>query len=492
MEHLHLYNTRTRRKEKFEPLNPPFVGMYLCGPTVYSDPHLGNARSAVNFDVLYRYLRHLGYRVRYVRNITDVGHLESDTGEGEDKIAKKARLEQLEPMEVAQMYADRYTAVMDSLNVLRPSIVARATGHIPEQIELVQDILQAGYAYEANGSVYFDVPKYAQHFPYGELSGRSLDDMLAVTRDLEGTTEKRHPADFALWKRANPEHIMRWKSPWGEGFPGWHLECTAMSTKYLGNPFDIHGGGLDLTFPHHEAEIAQTNACGDPNHPTHQARYWLHNNMVTMHGAKMSKSLGNTLLPQEIFSGSSDKLSKAYSEMTVRLFMLQAHYRSTLDFSDAALAAAEKGLSRLQAAMMLAHNIPPAQTSTLDIDAWEKDLATAMNDDLNTAITLAHLFKGVGWVHALLAGEEALTEADKAHLIQTMQTYTVDVLGIRAEQPTGADSERLEKTLHLLTTLRNEARRERNFALSDRIRDELKAVGIQLNDGPDGTRWVFE
>ncbi|MDX2062725.1 MAG: cysteine--tRNA ligase [Bacteroidia bacterium] len=491
MEQLHLYNSLSRRKELFEPLNPPFVGLYLCGPTVYSDPHLGNARSAVNFDILYRYLLHLGYRVRYVRNITDVGHLEGDADEGEDKIGKKARLEQVEPMEIAQRYADRYLDMLDQLNVLRPSIVPRATGHIPEQIALVESILAAGYAYVAGGSVYFDVPKYARDYPYGALSGRTLDEMLAVTRELEGTTEKRHPADFALWKRAAPEHLMRWQSPWGEGFPGWHLECTVMSTKYLGNPFDVHGGGMDLKFPHHEAEMAQTNACCPPGAPTHQARYWLHNNMVTLNGAKMTKSLGNTLSTWEIYAGSSPLLTKAYSPMATRFFILQAHYRSTLDFTDAGLAAAEKGLGRLMGALAKLPTLTAGATSSLDVAAWERDLYGALNDDLNTAVALAELFKAAGWVHAVASGEESLDGEALAALHETYRVVLVDVLGLKPELD-GQTHAQLDATLGLLVELRLEARKAKNWALSDRIRDELKAAGIQLNDGPQGTSWVVE
>jgi cysteinyl-tRNA synthetase len=412
---LFLYNTLSRAKELFEPLNPPFTGMYVCGPTVYGDPHLGHARPAITFDVVFRYLLHLGYKVRYVRNITDVGHLVADADEGEDKIAKKARVEQLEPMEVAQYYADRYFLCMDALNVKRPSIEPRASGHIIEQITMVQQILDAGYAYKVNGSVYFDVEKYSKNYEYGQLSGRVLDDLLSNTRALDGQDEKRHPADFALWKKAQPEHIMRWPSPWSDGFPGWHLECSAMSAKYLGLPFDIHGGGMDLLFPHHESEIAQSQIA----HHHAPAKYWMHNNMITINGQKMGKSLGNFITLEEFFTGSHKELTQAYSPMTIRFFILTAHYRSTLDFSNEALQAADKGLKRLMAGyetlLTLVGDekfIPRPQGEVSEVRALMESCYAAMNDDFNTPILIASLFEGVRMINLINDKKENISAED--------------------------------------------------------------------------------
>ncbi len=489
---LTLYNTLTRKKEVFEPLHPPVVGMYVCGPTVYGDGHLGHARPAITFDVLFRYLKYLGYKVRYVRNITDVGHLENDADEGEDKIAKKARLEQLEPMEIAQYFTDRYHAVMDALGVLRPSIEPRASGHIPEQIAMIEKIIANGFAYESNGSVYLDVLRYAQHYGYGQLSGRTLDQALAGYRELEGQHEKRSPVDFALWKKAAPEHIMRWQSPWSEGFPGWHIECSAMSTKYLGSFFDIHGGGLDLMFPHHEAEIAQSNACLHPQPPTNEARFWMHCNMVTINGQKMGKSLGNFITLSQFFTGDHPLLDQAYSPMTVRFFILQAHYRSTLDFSNEALIAAEKGLKRLLHGIETLRQCKPSGRSSFPIAAIEEKLHDSLNDDLNTATAIGYLFEAVSLIHAVDQGTEFLTEADLAKLNQLLHAITFEVLGLKpqTEKATAAIADQLNGVMQILIDLRQEARKNKNFALSDQIRDRLQALGIIVRDLPEGTRWM--
>jgi cysteinyl-tRNA synthetase len=491
MNNLHLYNTFTRQKEKFEPIAPPHVGLYLCGPTVYGEPHLGHARPAIVFDVLFRYLAYLGYKVRYVRNITDVGHLENDADEGEDKIAKKARLEQLEPMEIAQHYTDNYHDMMDKLNVLRPSIEPRATGHIPEQVAMVEQILDNGFAYVVDGSVYFDVDAYRKLYAYGRLSGReNIEELISGSRaNLEGLGEKRHPADFALWKKAGPQHIMQWDSPWGRGFPGWHIECSAMSSKYLGPLFDIHGGGLDLMFPHHESEIAQANACHHPHPPTNEARFWLHNNLVTINGKKMGKSLGNFINLEEIFTGNHTLLERAYPPMTVRFFMLQSHYRSTLDYSNEALQAAEKGYKRLMHALSELRKVKPSFQSNLPIAEWQQRLSEALDDDLNTAIAVAELFEGARYVHALLQGEAELTETDLASFRQTFEQWAYDILGLKPESERLDD--KLDAALHLLIELRLQARKDKNFALSDQIRDQLKVAGILLRDTPEGTTWAL-
>lgn len=488
---LRLTNTLTRRKEVFEPLHSPLVGMYVCGPTVYGDPHLGHARSAITFDIVFRYLKYLGYKVRYVRNITDVGHLEHDADEGEDKIAKKARLEQLEPMEVAQYYTNRYHEFMDLLAVERPSIEPLASGHIIEQIELIKKILEAGFAYVENGSVYFDVRRYSEKFPYGQISGRVLDDLLATTREnLASQDEKHHPADFALWKKAQPEHIMRWPSPWSDGFPGWHTECTAMSRKYLGEPFDIHGGGMDLMFPHHEAETAQSNAAYG-NEP---CRYWLHNNMITINGQKMGKSLGNFITLEEFFTGNNANLTQAYDPMTIRFFILQAHYRSTLDFSNEALASAEKGLQRLMQARPAMERIKPAATSQVKegLQKLQSDCQAAMDDDFNTPILIAHLFDLVKMVNSAADGKTAFTAEDIETARNLYHDFVERILGLRVAGSGEKSGKKIEGIMELLLNIRSNAKAQKDFATSDLIRDELKKLGIMVMDGKDGATWKME
>ncbi len=489
MNKLSIYNTLTRKKEVFEPLNPPHVGLYVCGPTVYGDPHLGHARPAITFDLLFRYLKHLGYKVRYVRNITDVGHLENDADEGEDKIAKKARLEELEPMEVVQYYTDRYHAAMRRLNVLPPSIEPRASGHIIEQIELVKKILANGFAYERNGSIYFDVVKYNKQHSYGILSGRNIEEMIANTRELEGQDEKQNPFDFALWKKAAPEHIMRWLSPWGEGFPGWHLECSVMSTKYLGEPFDIHGGGMDLLFPHHECEIAQSVAANGKQ----AVRYWMHNNMITINGQKMGKSLGNFITLEELFNGKHALLEQAYSPMTIRFFILQAQYRSTLDFSNEALQAAEKGLSRLMAANRMLDRIKPADSSSVQVEQLKEKVYEALNDDLNSALAIAVLFDWVRLINLLAEDKESITANNLVELKTFFRTIIFDVLGMADEQTTGSkQAELTAKLIEMLLSMRLEAKQRKDFATSDRIRDELSKLGVIVRDRKDGFDWEIE
>lgn len=483
-----VYNTLSRKKEEFEPLNPPFVGMYVCGPTVYGDAHLGHARAALTFDTVFRFLRFLGYKVRYVRNITDVGHLENDSDAGEDKIAKKARLEQLEPMEVAQYYTKRYLDAMDAMNVLRPSIQPTATGHIMEQIDIVKILLEKGYAYESNGSVYFDVNKYNNDtHKYGILSNRVIDEMIANTRELDGQSEKRNPADFALWKKASPEHIMRWASPWSVGFPGWHLECTAMSRKYLGERFDIHGGGLDLLFPHHESEIAQS-VCAFGCEP---AKYWLHNNMITIGGQKMGKSLGNFITLNEFFEGKHPKLDKAYSPMTIRFFVLQAHYRSTLDFSNEALSAAEKGMKKLFEAQKNIDALPTSDKSSMDFSALFDKCIEAMCDDFNTPMVIAHLFEVTRLINLVADKKETVTEADKKALKENFAIVFNDILGMKNEQ---ADNSMhiVDSLMQVILSLRKEARANKDWAKSDMIRDELAKAGIVIKDGKDGASWTME
>jgi cysteinyl-tRNA synthetase len=464
------------------------VGMYVCGPTVYSNVHLGNVRTFMSFDVIYRYLLHLGYKTRYVRNITDVGHIVDDVDDGEDKIAKKARLEQVEPMEIVQRYTVDFHTILDKYNFLPPSIEPTATGHIIEQIEIVRQIIEKGYAYEVNGSVYFDVVKFNQTHNYGKLSGRNIEDMLTNTRDLEGQSDKKNGQDFALWKKAEPEHIMRWPSPWGIGFPGWHLECTAMSTKYLGETFDIHGGGMDLKFPHHECEIAQNEACTGHS----PVNYWMHANMLTLNGKKMAKSTGNNILPNEIFTGDSPFLSKAFAPNVARFFMLQAHYRSILDFSNDAILAAEKGFNRLMEGIDLLSEIETSATSTLDVKSWSKLCYDAMNDDFNTPILIAHLFEGIRFVNVLNDKRETITPEDLALLKSTLTTFTFDVLGIKNEKSSNNDSDKLEGVVTMLIGMRDEARANKNWALSDEIRDKLLALGIQLKDGKEGTSFSVQ
>ena len=486
-----LYNSLKRCKQLFTPLHEGRVGMYVCGPTVYGDGHLGHARPAITFDVLFRYLTHLGYKVRYVRNITDVGHLEHDADEGEDKIAKKARLEQLEPMEVVQYYLNRYHAAMERLNVLPPSIEPHASGHIIEQIAYVQSILDAGYAYVSNGSVYFDVPKYNADHNYGKLSGRNIDELLSETRALDGQQEKRHPADFALWKKAQPEHFMRWPSPWSDGFPGWHLECSTMSEKYLGETFDIHGGGMDLKFPHHECEIAQSVA-----HNGHDSvRYWMHNNMITINGQKMGKSLGNFITLDEFFTGSHPLLTQAYSPMTIRFFILQAHYRSTVDFSNQALQASEKALDRMLEGWRRLADVKPSEASTVagEVAALKDKCYDAMNDDLNTPIVIAHLFEAVGIINRLRDGHATATQADLDALRSLFQTFLFDIMGMRSEALADATDEKaLEPyrgAVDLLLQIRSEAKAKKDWTTSDLIRDRMAALGFAVKDTKDGVEW---
>ncbi|MEJ5317872.1 MAG: cysteine--tRNA ligase [Tenuifilum sp.] len=489
MNQIAIYNTLTRKKEVFEPLNPPHVGLYVCGPTVYGDPHLGHARPAITFDLLFRYLKHLGYKVRYVRNITDVGHLENDADEGEDKIAKKARLEQLEPMEVVQYFTDRYHSAMKLLNVLPPSIEPRASGHIIEQIELVKKIIDNGFAYERNGSIYFDVVKYNKKHNYGILSGRNIDDLMANTRQLDGQDEKQNPFDFALWKKASPQHIMRWPSPWSDGFPGWHLECSAMSTKYLGEPFDIHGGGMDLLFPHHECEIAQSVAANGKQ----AVRYWMHNNMITINGQKMGKSLGNFITLEELFTGTHKLLEQAYSPMTIRFFILQAQYRSTLDFSNEALQAADKGLARLMAANRQLDRIKPSATSSVRVDLLKEKVYEALNDDLNSPVAIAVLFDWVRQINLLAEGKETINDSDLHELKSFFRTVIFDILGLVDEHTSGSKhAELTAKLVEMLLNMRMEAKQRKDFATSDRIRDELAKLGVIVRDRKDGFDWELE
>ena len=482
----YIYNTLTRKKEEFKPLNPPYVGMYVCGPTVYGDAHLGHARPAITFDVLFRYLRHLGYKVRYVRNITDVGHLENDADEGEDKVAKKARLESLEPMEVVQYYLNRYHKAMEALNVLPPSIEPHASGHIIEQIEYIKKIIEAGYAYVSNGSVYFDVVKYNKDHHYGKLSGRNIDDLLNTTRELDGQSEKHNSFDFALWKKASPEHIMRWPSPWSDGFPGWHLECSTMSAKYLGEEFDIHGGGMDLLFPHHECEIAQSVAA--QGHET--VHYWMHNNMITINGQKMGKSLGNFITLDEFFSGNHKLLQQPYSPMTIRFFILQAHYRSTVDFSNEALQAAEKGLSRLMEAYGHLMKLQPSATSTVDTKGLREKCFEAMNDDLNSPIVISHLFDATRAINSVKDGKATLSEEDLKELQEVFHLFLFDILGMKDEASAGGNSyETFGKAVDLLLSIRQQAKANKDWATSDKIRNELTAMGFEIKDTKDGAEW---
>ena len=484
---LKIYNSLSSEKEVFKPVHEGNVGMYVCGPTVYSNVHLGNVRTFMSFDVIFRYLLHLGYKTRYVRNITDVGHIVDDVDDGEDKIAKKARLEQLEPMEIVQKYTVDFHTILDKFNFLPPSIEPTATGHIIEQIEIVKQIIDNGFAYEANGSVYFNVVKFNENHNYGKLSGRNIEDMLANTRDTDGQSDKKNPQDFALWKRAEPEHIMRWPSPWGIGFPGWHLECTAMSTKYLGETFDIHGGGMDLKFPHHECEIAQNEACSGHS----PVNYWMHANMLTLNGKKMAKSTGNNILPGEIFTGESPFLSKGFNANVARFFMLQAHYRSVLDFSNDAILAAEKGFNRLMEGMDLLKEIETSSTSTLDIAIWKNNCYEAMNDDFNTPILIAQLFEGIRFVNLLNDKRETITSSDLKVLTETLENFTFDVLGIKNEKSIGNNSEKLDGVVEMLIGMRNEARANKNWALSDEIRDKLLVLGIQLKDGKETTGYTI-
>ena len=485
---LKIYNSLSGEKEVFTPIHEGNVGMYVCGPTVYSNVHLGNVRTFMSFDVIYRYFLHLGYKTRYVRNITDVGHIVDDVDNGEDKIAKKARLEQLEPMEVVQQYTVDFHEILNLFNFLPPSIEPTATGHIIEQIEIVKKIIDKGLAYEVNGSVYFDVVKYNQTNNYGILSGRNIDDMLANTRDLDGQGDKKNAQDFALWKKAEPQHIMRWPSPWSDGFPGWHLECTAMSTKYLGNHFDIHGGGMDLKFPHHECEIAQNQACTGHT----PVNYWMHANMLTLNGKKMAKSTGNNILPREILTGENPNLSKAFSPSVARFFVLQAHYRSNLDFTNDAILAAEKGFYRLMEAVDGLATIKPNSASTLDIASWKQSCYDAMNDDFNSPILIAQLFEGVRFINLLKDNSATLTAEDLKNFTKTMNAFVFDVLGLKDEKAVGNNNDKLEGVIHMLINMRMEARANKDFAMSDQIRDQLIALGIQLKDGKEGTTFSIQ
>lgn len=486
---LQLYNTLSRQKETFRPIHAPHVGLYVCGPTVYGEAHLGHARPYVTFDVLWRYLEHKGYKVRYVRNITDVGHLENDADEGEDKIAKKARLEQLEPMEVVQLYTNSFHQSMRELNNRPPSIEPRASAHIIEQIAMIEQLIANGFAYESNGSVYFDVSTYAQQHDYGCLSGRIVEDLIAGAgnerRVLEGQDEKRNAADFALWKKAQPEHIMRWPSPWSDGFPGWHIECSAMSTKYLGDHFDIHGGGMDLLFPHHESEIAQSQgSCGH-----HPVKYWMHNNMITINGQKMGKSLGNFITLTELFTGSHAKLAQAYSPMTVRFFILQAHYRSTLDFSNEALQGVEKGLKRFMEGIRTLNKLEAQAESSFDVEALIESFYEALNDDLNTPILIAQLYETIGYANKVQAKQDSLNATDLHRLQQAVNTMVFDILGLQEEQEAG--SQKLDGLMELLLELRAQAKTNKDWATSDAIRDRLASLGIQVKDSKTGSSWTL-
>lgn len=482
-DELRIYNSLNGEKHVFKPVNTGFVGLYVCGPTVYSNVHLGNCRTFISFDMVYRYLLHLGYKVRYVRNITDVGHLVDDADEGEDKIGKKARLEQLEPMEIVQQYTVDFHDVMSQFNSLPPNIEPTATGHIIEQIQMIETIVENGFAYESNGSVYFDVEKYNASYPYGELSGRKIEDLISNTRELDGQDEKRAPLDFALWKNASDEHLMKWPSPWGIGFPGWHLECSAMSTKYLGEEFDIHGGGMDLKFPHHECEIAQGCAATGKS----PVRYWMHGNMLTLNGKKMSKSTGNSLLPSELFSGDNELLTQAFDPMVVRFFMMQAHYRSTLDFTSEALIAAEKGYTKLVEALELLGKLNTAEESSHNVGEIIAKFYEAMNDDFNAPILVASLFDAVKYINSINDGNATISSEDLNALQSEMTAFVVDVLGLK--QSTSGGETRLSPVMDLVLDLRQEARTNKDWTTSDKIRDGLAAAGIVVKDGKDGTSW---
>ncbi len=490
MEHqLHIYNTIKRKKELFVPLKSPFVGLYVCGPTAYGDAHLGHSRPAITFDLLHRYLKFLGYNVRYVRNITDVGHLEQDADEGEDKIAKKSRIEQLEPMEIVQYYVNRYHENMQALNVLSPSIEPQASAHIIEQQKMIAKIIENGYAYESNGSIYFDVLKYAQNYNYGELSGRVLNDLLSYTRELDGQEEKRSCFDFSLWKKAKPEHIMRWDSPWGEGFPGWHLEWSVMSTKYLGEEFDIHGGGMDLLFPHHECEIAQ-NVAAQGKKAVHD---WMHNNMITINGQKMGKSLGNTVNLYEVFSGNNKVLDRSYSPMTIRFFILQAHYRSTLDFSNEALQAAEKGYERLMKTVEILRNLKASQTTTVNVKDFETKIFAALNDDLNSPITIATLFEAAKTINSINEGKESVNQEDLLYLQKIYNTTVFDILGLKNELANGNNnSEIFDNLVEMLLNLRQDAKKNKDWSTADNIRNKMQEMGFQIKDKKDGFEWELK
>ena len=486
MKHpLQLYNSLSRKKEVFKPLNSPFAGLYVCGPTAYSDPHLGHARVNIVFDLLYRYMKHIGYKVRYVRNITDVGHLEEEVGEGEDRIERKARQEQLEPMEVVQKYMNIFHRNMGALNMLEPDIEPRASGHIIEQQEMIRILLEKDWAYESNGSVYFDVLKYHKKHHYGILSGRVLEELISNTRNLEGQDEKRNSFDFALWKKAPPGHLMKWPSPWSEGFPGWHLECSAMSLKYLGEPFDIHGGGMDLMFPHHECEIAQSTAAIGKQ----PIKYWIHNNMITINGQKMARSLNNFITLDELFSGDHEMLDQPYSPMTIRFFILQAHYRSTLDFSNEALQAAAKGFQRLLKAIETLELLVPKSSSTINVPDLEAKCYAAMNDDLNTSVLISHLFDGVKIINSVADGKESIASRDLERLRSVYMIFVFELLGLRAPEKDKADDELAGKLMETILELRRQAKENKDWATSDRIRDMLGGMGIRIKDTKDGPVW---
>ncbi len=485
---LYLYNSLTSKKEKFEPINNPFVGLYVCGPTVYNEAHLGNIRTFLTFDIVYRYLTFLGYKVRYVRNITDVGHLVDDADSGEDKIEKRARLEKIEPMEIVQKYTNSFHFTTQLFNLKNPNIEPTATGHLIDQIEMIQKILTNNFAYEVNGSVYFDVKKYASKYNYGELSGRKLDELLEQTRDnLEGGNEKRFFADFAIWKKASPETIMKWNSPWGIGVPGWHLECSAMSTKYLGQQFDIHGGGMDLKFPHHECEIAQSVG----SEGISPVKYWMHGNMLTVNGSKMSKSLGNSFLPQELITGNHPLLEKGYSPMTVRYFFLQAHYRSTIDFSNEALKAAEKGLKRLFASIKILETITPSSVTTFDVNTIIEKCKNSMNDDFNTPITLANLFDGIKVINLLNEGKETITSDNLTKLRNHYHSYIFDILGL-VDESENNNPQILSDVMKLVVSLRNKSKENKDYTSSDFIRNELDKINIKIEDTKDGSNWKIK
>ena len=490
MKDLYIYNSLSSKKEKFIPIEKDHVGMYVCGPTVYSNVHLGNIRTFMSFDMVYRYLLHLGYKVRYVRNITDAGHLENDADEGEDRIAKKAQIEKIEPMEVVQRYTVDFHNTLNRFNFLPPSIEPTATGHIIEQIEIIKQILDKGFAYEINGSVYFDVLKYNQVNNYGILSGRKIEDLIHNTRMLDGQSDKKNPQDFALWKRAEPQHIMRWPSPWGIGFPGWHLECTAMSTKYLGKKFDIHGGGMDLKFPHHECEIAQSEICNDSS----PVNTWMHTNMLTLNGQKMAKSTGNFILPNDFFTGDSKHLSKSFSAGCVRFFILQAHYRSVLDFSNEALLASEKGYNKLMESIRILETLSSSSiTSDFNVESWKENCYNAMNDDFNSPVLIAELFSIVKFINQVNDGNSSVSKKDLEIIKNSVNVFVFEILGLQnLNESTNQHKEKLEETLELLIKMRSDARANKDFELSDKIRNELDEIGIQLKDSKGGTTFKID
>ena len=490
MKDLYIYNSLSSKKEKFIPIEKDHVGMYVCGPTVYSNVHVGNVRTFMSFDMVYRYLLHLGYKVRYVRNITDAGHLENDADQGEDRIAKKAHLEKIEPMEVVQRYTVDFHNTLNRFNFLPPSIEPTATGHIIEQIEIIKQIVDKGFAYEVKGSVYFDVLKYNQENNYGILSGRKIEDLIHNTRILDGQSDKKNPQDFALWKRAEPQHIMRWPSPWGIGFPGWHLECTAMSTKYLGKKFDIHGGGMDLKFPHHECEIAQAEICNDSS----PVNIWMHTNMLTLNGQKMAKSTGNFILPNDFFTGDSKHLSKSFSAGCVRFFILQAHYRSVLDFSNEALLASEKGYNKLMESIQILETLnPSSNTSDFNVASWKENCYNAMNDDFNSPILIAELFSVVKFINQVKDGSSTVSKKDLEIVMNTVNVFVFEILGLQnVNEAENQYKEKLEETLELLIKMRSNARTNKDFELSDKIRIELDEIGIQLKDSKGGTTFKID